>query len=502
MLNRYMLLLSLGYFILRISFLTRLPVFNDEAIYLDWGWRETHAPGYLFYSLYDAKQPLLMWLFGIFQIFFTDPLFAGRMVSVITGFLSMIGLYFLGKEILNKQIGLLAGFLYIVTPIFSFFDRQALMESSIAAVGVWTCYFLIRFLKTFEKKYAIYIGLILGMGFFIKSTALIFVISYFIVLLYCYFSTPLRRYAILKNIFLSAAAFFCVDLLLFLQPKFWQTFFSNSRYSYSLSDVIGLPIAAWMKNFLGNAEIMFFYLTPFFFVSGLVGLFLLLRQKNKNLYILILFFITSLVLQTSFTRFVSQRYLVAFLPLLLLPSSYVLWKIYVKHLIGNIVVIGGILLAAGITLVQVIYPIEYFRIFSAVSSYSEGQYISGFTSGYGVNEAVMYLRQVSEGSTIFVGIAQNSGNPESAILVYFHKDNNIRATYFAAELVPSIHEYNCIQTGLPTYFVSRDEQRAGLEKFLTLKKSIKNPYGKNRIGIYMLNQDCKGKILKLEVVKT
>ena len=55
--NKFLTLLTIFYFVFRLVNLTKLPIFNDEAIYLDWGWRETHRAGFLYYSLYDAKQP-------------------------------------------------------------------------------------------------------------------------------------------------------------------------------------------------------------------------------------------------------------------------------------------------------------------------------------------------------------------------------------------------------------------------------------------------------------
>src|SRR5437868_2142427 len=87
------LILLLIYVVVRLTRLTALPIFNDEAIYLDWAWRELHTPGLLFYSLYDAKQPLLMWLFGLAEILIKDQLFAGRIVSVLTGALTLWGIW-------------------------------------------------------------------------------------------------------------------------------------------------------------------------------------------------------------------------------------------------------------------------------------------------------------------------------------------------------------------------------------------------------------------------
>src|SRR6266404_5132968 len=86
-------LVCLTYFLLNTINLGLLPIFNDESIYLDWGWLSIHVPGNAYISLTDAKQPLLIWIFGIFATIFPDPLFAGRFVSVIIGSLTLAGIY-------------------------------------------------------------------------------------------------------------------------------------------------------------------------------------------------------------------------------------------------------------------------------------------------------------------------------------------------------------------------------------------------------------------------
>ena len=65
----YLLLLAVFYFSLRLYNLTILPIFNDESIYLNWGWQETHIAGMAYYSLFDAKPPFLMDNFGFGIIF-------------------------------------------------------------------------------------------------------------------------------------------------------------------------------------------------------------------------------------------------------------------------------------------------------------------------------------------------------------------------------------------------------------------------------------------------
>ena len=160
------LLLLLLFTITRLANLTLLPIFIDEANYLDWGWREIHSPNHLFYSLYDSKPPGIMWLYGLAQSVVSDPLLAGRLVTVFFGLLTTIGLYLIS--------GPLAASLYTLVPIFVFFDRQALMETPLAAAGVWIYILTLRLQKLPTLKNALLLGFVLGASLLIKTNAILF----------------------------------------------------------------------------------------------------------------------------------------------------------------------------------------------------------------------------------------------------------------------------------------------------------------------------------------
>src|ERR1035437_9680328 len=241
--KKYLTLLVNLYFVFRLINRTKLPIFNDEAIYLDWGWRDIHREGFLYYSLYDAKQPFLMWLFGIAESLISDPLFAGRLVSVMAGFLTLMGIYKLAKYFFKEKVALISLFLYTIVPIFSFYDRQALMESSVATVGIWSCFFLIKSLKENSLKFSIFAGLTLGVGFFIKSSSLVFLLSYTILtIVYLVISKKIK----VINNFLVAAGFFLISIsLLLINPQLWSTFQSNSRYSLTITELLNFPFGQW-----------------------------------------------------------------------------------------------------------------------------------------------------------------------------------------------------------------------------------------------------------------
>src|SRR4030043_655222 len=81
------------FFLLRLINLTILPIFADEAIYIRWSQVMRVESTLRFLPLSDGKQPLFMWLTIPFLQIFSDPLLAGRFLSVVAGFVSLIGLF-------------------------------------------------------------------------------------------------------------------------------------------------------------------------------------------------------------------------------------------------------------------------------------------------------------------------------------------------------------------------------------------------------------------------
>ena len=90
--------------ILRTFNLTHLPVFGDEAIYIRWAQIMRTEPTLRFLPLSDGKQPLFMWVLMPFLKIFSDPLVAGRMVSVLTGLGTGIGIFVLSYLLLKSKI--------------------------------------------------------------------------------------------------------------------------------------------------------------------------------------------------------------------------------------------------------------------------------------------------------------------------------------------------------------------------------------------------------------
>ncbi|MFI5265304.1 MAG: ArnT family glycosyltransferase [Candidatus Levyibacteriota bacterium] len=496
--HRSLLALLFVYFSFTVFNLTALPIYNDESIYLDWSWSEIHIPGNLFMSLTDAKQPLLMWLFGISEKFFSDPLFAGRFVSVIIGATALVGVYVVSKKLCNSRVAFLASLLYIITPIFVFYNRQALMESSIASVGIWSFYFLLRLLNKPTYKTAVILGIIFGLGFFTKSSGLLFIAP----ALFLIITTLIKNKSVLlfKSLFILALSFFITDFLLFIEPIFWQTFSTNSRYSLTVPEMVRFPVFLWLHNFSAAFQIGFVFITPLVFIAALIGLIVLLRRRDKNSNLFLSYFVLSLTLEVFSARTLNQRYLDCFLLFLVIPAAFSMWLLWKaggwKKALAVVIPIPSLVLS----LFLVISPISYILETSKVSPYAETGYVYEQTSGFGIQEVVNYLKGKSRTQVILVGFALNSGNPENAIDVYMAENPHAFSFHMASAFFPNLKKYQCLSSKYPVYFVSRYDQQAGLDGYLVQEKRFQHPYSNYWLSIYALKKNCKGNTLSLSDV--
>lgn len=494
--HRFLLFIVCFYLVSHLLNLTLLPIFNDESIYLDWGWVQTHTPGQLYASVYDAKQPLMIWLFGIFANFFEDPLFAGRFVSVLFGLGTTIGIYILTQKLFSKPTALLAALIYSFTPIFVFYDRQALLESGVMCIGIWSCIGLLQMIRENTTKNSVFLGILLGVGYFIKSSMLLFAVAAIAVIVYEVFMH--KRQDLVKSTLIAASGFVGVTILLLINPVFWQTLATNSRYSFTLAELFGFPITTWTVSIKGFFEISFFFMTPLLFILGLIGVWHISRKNQKEQQIFIFFFVGALVLQIFLVKMQSQRYIVSVLPFLVICAAYMLAILWNGNAVKRSIVVISLLIPLCVTVLQIHDPVRYIKQFSQYSKYSETAYIHGQTSGFSVKEMLAYLNaqtNPSQPTMIFFGF--NVGNPESAVSAYTQKTKNLIGLHIDAKLFENLNQIDCFTSDYPAFLVTRDTQMMGMEKYFVLDKAFVHPDGNYAVGVYKLKSECNGKTASL-----
>ncbi|MFH0863681.1 MAG: glycosyltransferase family 39 protein [Candidatus Gottesmanbacteria bacterium] len=466
------------YFITRLIFLTSLPIFNDESIYLHWAliMRDT---GEKFYSVaFDGKQPMIMWLYGVALWLVDNPLVVGRLVSVIFGFFTLLGIYFLAKSIGNRNLALISSSFYIFCPICVFFDRMALMDGPITSINIWTLFLTEKIINTKNKYiFSLLLGLIFGLGFWIKSSILITILIILLWLIKAYLNK--KNIYIINSIILIIITALLALIPLIVQPSFNLIFQKNQEFILSVNQILKFPWQIWLNNLMNLGLILTGYVSPLILIF--LFIFLLKKSELKNWRFLFVYLVSSMFLLIISSKDINSRYSLFIIPELLILISILMAK---YKWIRPFIFIPSIILS----IILIITPIRFFSLFPSFGSFASDkyQYINGWPSGYGINEAINLLNNTSRKRQIIIGVRPDSGNPEDAIWTYYWQDKQAMVTYFRSdtEYWQNLKEYSQL---FDIYFISRDDQLLGQERVLSEIIRFPKPNSKSYIGVYKIN---------------
>jgi 4-amino-4-deoxy-L-arabinose transferase-like glycosyltransferase len=164
------------YLYMRLPNLMALPVFYDETIYLSYAreYMQDPARNVLISAERDGKPPLFIWGLSWFWNLFPDPLLGARFMSVIGGGLACIFVYMIGRRLLNPVAGFLSALFFILSPIMVLHNRLAVHTSWETAAGMATLYLAIAIAQQPRAMYALGLGASIGLGMFIKQSALFY----------------------------------------------------------------------------------------------------------------------------------------------------------------------------------------------------------------------------------------------------------------------------------------------------------------------------------------
>lgn len=458
-----------------------LPIFTDEAIYTRWSQIARYDSAWRFISLTDGKQPLFVWLDVVVMHFFKDPLFSGRLVSVLAGFGTMVGLFFLGKEIFkNIWVGILSSFLYLVYPFGLVYDRMALYDSLVGALGVWGLYVEILLVRKNRLDIALILGMVMGGGLLTK-TSLFFNIYLlpFTLLLFDWKGKEVKK-RLFKWISLAVIAIFLsygYYSVLRLSPFFNIIGEKNSIFVYPLRDWISHPF-----NFLfGNLHGLLDWLISYFKLPllSLVALSLFLKKNMREKFLLLLWFAIPFIALALFGRTLYPRFIL-FMTLPLLPlvalSLQKLFLLSKNKFAGSLIIFLFLLLS-----LRADYYIVSDFARAPIASPDLEQYINNWPSGGGVTEIINYLNKESKSHKIYVASEGTFGSlPTYAVEIYLGDNKNVDKKGIWP--VPSIIPQDLLDKAklMPVYFISDQTQIPPpgwpLELVAKYQKGIGNSY--------------------------
>lgn len=439
------------FLLLRLVNLDLIPVFADEAIYIRWAQLIGSAWNYFFIPLSDGKTPLFMWvLMPVFKVV-EDPLLAGRLLSVGSGFMTGLGVLFLGWRFYSARVGLVALFLYIVSPYFIFFDRMALVDSMLVAFSIWSLNFILLLARYKRFDLGIILGYLLGGAMLTKTPGFFNVLLAPLSLILLNYKRLSRLEFFKFSLFLLVATTTAVGIynLLRLGPGFTSLSSRNQDYVHSPLKLLDSPLDPLRPHFWDVADWLPSYLGYPFLIICLVGMaVVILRRDRIGVYILIWSLVPLLVQMSLLKTFTARYILPSFVPFTVITGIgvvYFLEKFKKKFLIPVIILI----LLSWPTLFNFYLLTDPEK--APLPKAERRGYLEDWTAGYNLKEIARFLENESKRELIIVGTEGSFGTLPDGLQIYLDKNRQVvvigGAATVSAQLRDAAREH-------PTYFVA------------------------------------------------
>lgn len=485
-------LITIVYFSLRLVYLGRLPIFTDEAIYTRWAQIALNDASWRFISLTDGKQPLFVWAMMIVMKFLKDPLIAGRIISVFSGFFTLLGLWFLSFELFkSKKVAYFSSILYIFYPLAQVLDRMALMDSMVATFSVWALYFSILLVRKIRLDVAYTLGFAAGLGALTKSSN--FFSMYMLPFTFLLFD--FKKKNVLKR-FLNwgILALFAVVVaqilynILRLSPLFEMIATKNATFVYPFSEWVVHPFTFFVGNLNGLIDWLFGYLKISYLSLIILSLIFIVKYPREKI-LLFLYFLAPFVALALFGRVIFPRF-IFFMSLYLIPLAA--WALFAiinatnKRLIPQKSSLIKITAEVLIILIFIFYPayvsFSFARdpINAPIPGSDSRQYVNNWSAGWGVKETVDFLKEKAKSQKIFIGTEGTFGLMPEALELYLVQNKNvvIKGYWPIKDEIPK--EALDYAQRMPVYFVFYQPEHQVIPKTFPLKLVFKKQAGNSQ----------------------
>lgn len=414
------------YFIFRLPNLTVQPIFADEAIYVRWAQVMRAEPTLRFLPLSDGKTPLFMWALMPMLKVIDDPLYAGRLLSVICGLFTLIGVFFLGIKFFNKRVGLWAAFLIAVTPYIVFFDRMALVDTMLSAFTIWSLFLALWLIKNPRLDLAMFLGYALGFGILAKTPGMFNLLNVPLTLITFSWVKQNQSKKLLKLFGLWIIAIvisMAIYNMLRLGSGFNNLSSRNQDYTHSPLILLQHPLDPFIPHLRDVWDWFPKLFTIPIFIVCLLGIAKAIFSRNKILWVIILWSLTPFVIETALLKTFTARYLLFCIPPLLFIGGWFIDTLIQKWK-------KSYLIKATIILLVLLPWVTYFNFLLVTNPQeaplpreSKRGYFEDWTAGYNLKEIAQFLIKESEKGPVVVGTEGFFGTLPDGLQIYLDKDD-------------------------------------------------------------------------------
>jgi 4-amino-4-deoxy-L-arabinose transferase-like glycosyltransferase len=395
------------YFFTRLVNLEKFPIFTDEGIYINWAKTAWHDASMRFISLTDGKQPLQTWAtIPFLKLFPNQPLFAGRLFSVFTGFFSLFFVFCLLFFLFDKKTAFLGSFFYIFTPYFLFYDRMALTDSAVNMGFLGILFFSLLLIKYIRLDVALIFGLFSGLALLTKSSTQLFVFLGLLAPITFLFKKEKERLIKILNFYLLYCLVIILAFLIYniqrLSPYMHYIGIKNTTFLMTKEEFLKAPFSLFWNNVFGVLVDIVWeagFVLPIF---AFFGLFFLFKRQTPLAFYLFLWFLIPFLIIASISKVIFPRYLIFFASLMVVFASFFLTQINKKV---KIFLLTIFLISAFYFDHKILFDFKNISF----PEVDRGQYIEGPPAGWGVKEIIDFSIKKSKEKPVILMAEGNFG---------------------------------------------------------------------------------------------
>ena len=384
---------------LHYFFLTKnQPIWWDEAEYLNMA--RTWAFG-LDYNYWTPVRPVLFSFITaiFFKISYSE--FLPRAFMLLLSISSVIGMYYLGKEVYDKKVGLLASFFASVFYLNLFFTYRLQMDMPSLTFFTLSSFFFYRYFRDNSNHKALYWAVaLIAVGTMFKQNTAFLLPAIFVYILI----TDKLNFIKKKELWMALAVFFLVlsPYIIWGYAKYGGFILTQSAGEVKPEDTVGIGFDN-LKYYIVSMPVYLSWVFVIIFLSGLalmyklfLGLDILIKKPNKELkrnLFLILVLVIPLLLNSFMINHYENRYAIHAFPAIFMISGFVIFSGY--NLIKKQSRFIAVLFLIGL--------LGYFAYFQVWSPGHADDLIKNKLYSYGeVKQAGLWLKENSEPSDIII----------------------------------------------------------------------------------------------------
>ncbi len=211
----------------------------------------------LYAEAFDHKGPIIFFIYGLGYLISNTSFFGMFIIQLIAWFIMVSAIYFSSKLFINKQLSLIAAFIFPLF-LFKYTDHGGSAEEFVLVMEAFSLYFFLKYFKDANNNYAnpkymLVHGLTSSIAFFIKLNLIMFWLFPLLGTFICILKN--RKWAnLIQNLsyYILGFAIITVPICIYfylndaLSEAYNVYFLTNSKYAsvpQSASEIISLILS-------------------------------------------------------------------------------------------------------------------------------------------------------------------------------------------------------------------------------------------------------------------